>query len=61
MHTVSFIRLNYELNARRSLGVLIKIVREHQMEFVVQKLIDFSGSKDEELRDIAGLGEPPLH
>lgn len=26
------------------------------MEFIVQKLIDFSGSKDEELRDIAGLG-----
>lgn len=26
------------------------------MEFVVDKLIDFSASKDEELRDIASLG-----
>ena len=36
---------------------MIKIVRESQMEFVIVKLIDFSGSKDDELRDIAGLGE----
>ena len=26
------------------------------MEMVVDKLIDFSAGKDEELRDIAGLG-----
>ena len=26
------------------------------MENVVDKLIDFSGGKDEELRDISGLG-----
>ena len=39
-----------------SLGQLIKIIRESQMEFVVDKLIDFSAGKDEELRDIAGLG-----
>ncbi len=26
------------------------------MDFVVDKLIDFSAGKDEELRDIAGLG-----
>ena len=26
------------------------------MELVVDKLIDFSGGKDEELRDISGLG-----
>lgn len=26
------------------------------MEFVVDKLIEFSGSGDEELRDISGLG-----
>lgn len=39
-----------------SLGVLIKIVRESQMEVIIGKLIEFSGSKDEELRDIAGLG-----
>jgi len=28
------------------------------MELVVDKLIDFSGGKDEELRDISSLGEP---
>ena len=39
-----------------SLGVLIKIVRESQMEYIIERLIEFSGSKDEELRDIAGLG-----
>lgn len=38
------------------LGQLIKIIREPQMVMVVDKLIDFSSSKDEELRDIAGLG-----
>ena len=27
------------------------------MELIVAKLIDFSGSKDEEIRDIAGLGD----
>lgn len=41
--------------AVKCLGVLIKIVRETQMEFIIGKLIDFSGSKDEELRDIASL------
>lgn len=40
----------------RSLGQLIKIIRQPQMETVVDKLIDFSGGKDEELRDISGLG-----
>ena len=39
-----------------SLGQLIKIIREAQMDFVVDKLIDFSASKDDELRDISGLG-----
>lgn len=41
--------------AVKCLGQLIKIVREAQMEIVVDKLIDFSTAKDEELRDIAGL------
>lgn len=33
------------------------------MEHVISKLTDFSGSKDEELRDIAGLGAlpPPIY
>lgn len=39
-----------------SLGQLIKIIRQPQMETVVDKLIDFSGGQDEELRDISGLG-----
>ena len=39
-----------------SLGQLIKIIRESQMDFVVDKLIDFSSNKDEELRDISSLG-----
>ncbi|TEB18995.1 ARM repeat-containing protein, partial [Coprinellus micaceus] len=39
----------------RHLGQLIKILRQTQMELVVDKLIDFSGGKDEELRDISGL------
>ncbi|KAL5534786.1 hypothetical protein ACEPAG_1250 [Sanghuangporus baumii] len=42
--------------AVKCLGVLIKIVRENQMEFIIGKLIEFSASKHEELRDIAGLG-----
>ncbi|THH17136.1 hypothetical protein EW146_g3609 [Bondarzewia mesenterica] len=41
--------------AVKCLGQLIKIIRESQMEFVVDKLIEFSSSKDEELRDISGL------
>lgn len=31
------------------------------MDFVVDKLIDFSASKDDELRDISGLGMRHLH
>ncbi|RPD59457.1 TIP120-domain-containing protein [Lentinus tigrinus ALCF2SS1-6] len=41
--------------AVKCLGQLIKIIRESQMEFVVDKLIEFSAGKDEELRDISGL------
>ena len=39
-----------------SLGQLIKVIRESQMELVVDKLTEFSSSTDEELRDISGLG-----
>lgn len=39
------------------MGQLIKIIKEPQMVMVVDKLIDFSSSKDEELRDISGLGK----
>ncbi|KAF8168473.1 armadillo-type protein [Crassisporium funariophilum] len=41
--------------AVKCLGQLIKILRQTQMELVVDKLIDFSGGSDEELRDISGL------
>ncbi|TFK38693.1 TIP120-domain-containing protein [Crucibulum laeve] len=41
--------------AVKCLGQLIKILRQTQMETVVDKLIEFSGGKDEELRDISGL------
>lgn len=49
------IELKIDLS-RNSLGQLIKIIRQPQMEMVVDKLIEFSGGKDEELRDISGLG-----
>ncbi|KAI0271714.1 TIP120-domain-containing protein [Gloeopeniophorella convolvens] len=41
--------------AVKCLGQLIKIIRESQMELVVDKLTEFSSSNDEELRDISGL------
>jgi hypothetical protein len=44
------------LDPGSSLGQLIKIIRESQMELVVDKLTEFSSSTDEELRDISGLG-----
>ena len=40
-----------------SLGQLIKLIRETNLHIVVDKLIEFSSGKDEELRDIAGLGK----
>ncbi|KDQ53024.1 hypothetical protein JAAARDRAFT_137841 [Jaapia argillacea MUCL 33604] len=41
--------------AVKCLGQLIKIIREPQMDHVVDQLIEFSSSKDDELRDISGL------
>ncbi|KAI6021197.1 armadillo-type protein [Pisolithus marmoratus] len=41
--------------AVKCLGQLIKIMREGQVEFVVEALIQFLVGKDEELRDISGL------
>ncbi|KAK0197925.1 armadillo-type protein [Armillaria mellea] len=41
--------------AVKCLGQLIKIIREPQLENVVDKLIEFSGGKDDELRDISAL------
>jgi hypothetical protein len=39
-----------------SLGQLIKIINEAQLDFTVDQLITFLGGKEDELRDIAGLG-----
>lgn len=39
-----------------SLGQLIKITREGNFNLVINKLIAFSSAREEELRDIAGLG-----
>lgn len=39
-----------------SLGQLIKVVRPAQMDSTIDQLIEYSGGKDDELRDIAGLG-----
>ncbi|KZV77591.1 TIP120-domain-containing protein [Peniophora sp. CONT] len=41
--------------AVKCLGQLIKIIRETHMEIVVDKLIAFFSSKEDELRDISGL------
>ncbi|KAF9074038.1 armadillo-type protein [Rhodocollybia butyracea] len=41
--------------AVKCLGQMIKIIRQTQMEMVVDKLIEFSGGKDDELRDISAL------
>ncbi|KAG8898086.1 hypothetical protein FRB99_007676, partial [Tulasnella sp. 403] len=41
--------------AVKCLGQLIKIMRESNLNLVVDKLVDFSSRKEEELRDVAGL------
>jgi len=53
---LSFNGLFVVVDIPTSLGQLIKILRQTQMELVVDKLIEFSGGQDEELRDISGLG-----
>jgi cullin-associated NEDD8-dissociated protein 1 len=40
-----------------SLGQLIKIVNDNQMNYVVDQLVEFLSGKEDELRDIAGLGK----
>ena len=40
-----------------SIGQLIKSIREPQMNTVIDSLVEFIGGKDDELRDIAGLGK----
>lgn len=41
---------------RDSLGLLVKLVREKQMQVILDKLVEYISSKEEELRDIASLG-----
>ncbi|CAE6372038.1 unnamed protein product [Rhizoctonia solani] len=41
--------------AVKCLGQLIKVVRPAQMDTTIDQLIEYSGGKDDELRDIAGL------
>ncbi|CEL59964.1 Cullin-associated NEDD8-dissociated protein 1 OS=Dictyostelium discoideum GN=cand1 PE=3 SV=1 [Rhizoctonia solani AG-1 IB] len=41
--------------AVKCLGQLIKVVRSTQMDTTIDQLIEYSGGKDDELRDIAGL------
>ncbi|KAG8745439.1 hypothetical protein FRC10_007982 [Ceratobasidium sp. 414] len=41
--------------AVKCLGQLIKVVRPAQMDSTIDQLIEYSGGKDDELRDIAGL------
>ncbi|KIO24797.1 hypothetical protein M407DRAFT_244321 [Tulasnella calospora MUT 4182] len=41
--------------AVKCLGQLIKIIQVKHLPLVVDKLVEFSGGKEEELRDIAGL------
>ncbi|KAG8864313.1 hypothetical protein FRB96_006134 [Tulasnella sp. 330] len=41
--------------AVKCLGQLIKVIRENNLTIVVDKLIQFSSGKEEELRDVAGL------
>ncbi|CAO1637772.1 unnamed protein product [Parajaminaea phylloscopi] len=42
--------------AVRSLGVLVGRIRERQMQVIIDQLVRFLSTKDEELRDIASLG-----
>lgn len=53
-------QIEYYLISAISLGQLIKIIREPQLDLVVDELIDFSGGSDDELRDIATLGQPTM-
>lgn len=43
-----------------SLGVLVRRVRERQMQVVIDYLVSCISSKEEEVRDIAALGESKL-
>lgn len=48
--------LGHNLILLESLGELVKIIRESQMMFVVDKLIEYFAREDKELWDISGLG-----
>ncbi|EPQ30131.1 uncharacterized protein PFL1_02248 [Pseudozyma flocculosa PF-1] len=42
--------------AVKTLGTLVRKIRERQMQSILDKLVEYVSSKDEELRDIAALG-----
>ncbi|KAG8827763.1 hypothetical protein FRC19_000772 [Serendipita sp. 401] len=42
--------------AVQCLGQLTKILRDSHQDFVIEKLISLFNGKDDELRDVAGLG-----
>ncbi|KAN0060779.1 hypothetical protein ACQY0O_007437 [Thecaphora frezii] len=42
--------------AVKALGTLVRKIRERQMQAILDKLVEYISSKDEELRDIAALG-----
>lgn len=46
------------INSFGSLGQLTKILRDSQQDFVMDKLIGYFSGDSDELRDVAGLGEP---
>jgi hypothetical protein len=39
-----------------SLGQLIKVINDNQMNYVIDELITYLSNKEDEIRDIAGLG-----
>ncbi|PWN51713.1 TIP120-domain-containing protein [Violaceomyces palustris] len=42
--------------AVKCLGILVKRIRERQMQAIIDRLVEYISSKEEELRDIASLG-----
>jgi len=49
------------LTAANSLGELTKILRESHQDYVIEKLVTLFNGKDDELRDVAALGELLAH
>lgn len=52
-----FATQNEFLTPSGSLGHLTKILRESHQDYVMERLIGLFNGKEDELRDVAGLGE----